>query len=99
MSTKEKLHPFICPSIDVTFESAVEAYFGNVIGVILTGMGKDGVKGLEKIYFYNGYTIAQSKEDCVVFGMPKSAIESQVVRKILHIDQIGKHLSKILENN
>lgn len=99
MSTKEKLHSFICPSIDVTFESAVEAYFGNVIGVILTGMGKDGVKGLEKIYFYNGYTIAQSKEDCVVFGMPKSAIENQVVRKILHIDQIGKHLSKILENN
>lgn len=99
LSTKEKLHAFICPSIDVTFESIVDAYFHKVIGVLLTGMGKDGVKGLEKIYFYNGYTIAQSKEDCVVFGMPKAAIENMVVRNILHIDKIGEHIAKILRKN
>lgn len=99
MSSKEKLHAFICPSIDVTFESVVDAYFNKVIGVILTGMGKDGVKGLEKIYFYNGYTIAQSKDDCVVYGMPKAAIESRVVRKILHINKIGEHISEILRRN
>ncbi|MFN4150243.1 MAG: chemotaxis protein CheB [Candidatus Sericytochromatia bacterium] len=99
LSTKEKLHAFICPSIDVTFESIVDAYFHKVIGVLLTGMGKDGVKGLEKIYFYNGYTIAQSKDDCVVFGMPKAAIENMVVRNILHIDKIGDHIAKILRKN
>lgn len=99
LSTKEKLHSFICPSIDVTFESAVSAYFSNVIGVLLTGMGKDGVSGMEKIYFYNGYTIAQSKEDCVVFGMPKAAIEKQVVRETLHIEEIGTHIRKLLDKN
>ncbi|MFN8671704.1 MAG: chemotaxis protein CheB [Candidatus Sericytochromatia bacterium] len=89
----EKLHSFICPSIDLTFHSVVRAYKKNVLGVILTGMGRDGAFGMEQIYKSGGYTIAQNKETCVVFGMPKVAIEKNVVDNILPIDKIGEQIA------
>ncbi len=98
LNSKSKLHPFICPSIDVTFESVVNIYKTGIIGIILTGMGKDGAEGMEKIYLSNGYTIVQDKQDCVVFGMPKASIDKQVVRKVLHIDDIGNHVFSLVKN-
>ena len=76
----------------------VHIYKTGIIGIILTGMGKDGAEGMEKIYLSNGYTIAQDKKDCVVFGMPKAVIEKQVARKILHINDIGRHVFEIVKN-
>lgn len=83
-----KLHPTFCPSVDVTFNSFADAYSNKTMAILLTGMGKDGAEGMLKIYSLGGYTIAQDKDSCVVFGMPKSAIEKNAVRKVLPLDSI-----------
>ena len=61
------------PSVDVLFNSVAETAKANAIGVILTGMGSDGAKGLLKMRQNGAYTIGQSKESCVVYGMPMVA--------------------------
>jgi len=79
----EKLHPTFCPSVDVTFNSVAETYNEKTMGILLTGMGRDGAEGMLKIFNSGGYTVAQNEESCVVFGMPKSAIEKNAVRKVI----------------
>ena len=74
---------FCIPSIDVLFVSSVQIYGNNVIGILLTGMGKDGVKGLKYINKNNGITVTESKETAILYGMPKFAIKSGAVQKIL----------------
>jgi two-component system response regulator WspF len=61
------------PSIDVFFSSVVRHWKGNVTGVILTGMGADGAKGLRALRLKGHHTIVQAREGCVVYGMPKAA--------------------------
>jgi two-component system chemotaxis response regulator CheB len=63
------------PAADFSFESAAELYKEKVIGVVMTGMGRDGTKGSFKIKHYKGVILAESEETCVVFGMPKSVIQ------------------------
>jgi two-component system chemotaxis response regulator CheB len=67
---------FNCPSIDCLLESAAEAYGNRAIGVILTGMGKDGAAGLRKIREAGGLTITQDKDSSIVYGMPRAAYET-----------------------
>lgn len=62
-----------CPSVDVLFESVAEVAKANAIGVILTGMGRDGAANMLKMHQAGAYTIGQSKESCVVYGMPMEA--------------------------
>lgn len=84
------------PSINAVMLSAAKCYGKKAIGVILTGMGKDGTKGLKAIKESGGYTIAQNEESCIIYGMPKIAIETNSVDKILDIREISKYLlSKI----
>ncbi|MBU0637894.1 MAG: chemotaxis-specific protein-glutamate methyltransferase CheB [Planctomycetes bacterium] len=64
-----------CPSVDVLFDSAREAVGGRAIGVLLTGMGADGAQGLLRLRQQGALTIAQSRDSCVVYGMPKVATE------------------------
>ena len=64
-----------CPSVDVLFDSAVIAAGANAIGIILTGMGADGARGMLRLHHAGALTIAQNAASCVVFGMPKAAIE------------------------
>lgn len=64
-----------CPSVDVLFNSVSELPIPNKIGVILTGMGKDGAAGLLKMKQNGAYTIGESKESCVVYGMPQAAYD------------------------
>jgi two-component system chemotaxis response regulator CheB len=64
-----------CPSVDVLFESLAAASGQHGVGVLLTGMGADGARGLLQIRQAGGTTIAQTKESCVVYGMPKVAVE------------------------
>lgn len=92
------LHPFICPCIDITFKSIVNIYKGNTMGVILTGMGKDGAEGIEHIYKAGGYTIAQNEKSSIVFGMPKAAILKNAVTKVLDINDIGNHITDVIRN-
>lgn len=76
------------PSVDVMFDSVARYAGANTIGVILTGMGGDGAKGMLAMKQAGAYTIAQDEASCVVFGMPKEAIKLGCVDKILSLDHI-----------
>lgn len=76
------------PSVDVLFRSAASSAGHEAIGIILTGMGSDGAKGMRELKDAGAFNIAQSKETCVVFGMPRVAIELGGVDKIASIEQI-----------
>lgn len=78
------------PSIDAMLESAAEAYGDRMIGVILTGMGDDGVRGMRSVRNARGLTIAESEQTCIVYGMPREAINSGVVDKVLPLADIGE---------
>ncbi len=80
------------PSVDVMFESVAHYAGANVIGVILTGMGGDGAKGMLTMKQAGAYNIAQDEASCVVFGMPKEAIKIGGVDKILPLEDIANHL-------
>jgi len=71
------------PSVDVLFRSAARYAGPNAVGVIMTGMGDDGAKGMLEMKEAGAVTIAQDEESCVVFGMPKKAIELGAVDKVL----------------
>lgn len=76
------------PSIDSMFVSTEEVFKEKIIAVLLTGMGRDGVMGMEKIYDTGGFTIAQDEETSVIFGMPKVAIERGVIKETLALQEI-----------
>ncbi|WP_411680191.1 protein-glutamate methylesterase/protein-glutamine glutaminase [Clostridium thailandense] len=76
------------PSVDILFQSVAKYAGRNAIGAILTGMGKDGAAGLLDMKNEGAYTIAQDERSCVVFGMPKEAIELGGVSKIASLDNI-----------
>ncbi len=77
------------PSVDVMMMSAAEVYRHQVLGIVLTGMGNDGRMGIRKIKDCGGFTIAESEETAVVFGMPKEAILEGAVDKILPLHEIA----------
>jgi two-component system chemotaxis response regulator CheB len=76
------------PSVDVLFRSVAQVAGGNAIGVILTGMGSDGAEGLLEMKKAGAVTIAQDESSCVVFGMPKEAIERGAVDKVASLSRI-----------
>lgn len=78
------------PSVDVLFRSAANTLGANAVGIILTGMGDDGARGLKEMKDSGAFTIAQDEESCVVFGMPKVAIEMGAVGKVLPLSSIAK---------
>lgn len=77
------------PSVDVFFTSVAKNWPNKCLAVLLTGMGSDGASGMKALTDAGWYTIAQSKESCVVFGMPKAAIEAKAVSAVLPLEQIG----------
>jgi two-component system chemotaxis response regulator CheB len=76
------------PSVDVLFRSAARYAGKNAVGVIMTGMGDDGAKGMLEMREAGAFTIAQDEETCVVFGMPKKAIELDAVDRVLSLSAI-----------
>jgi len=76
------------PSVDVLFRSAARYAGKNAVGVIMTGMGDDGAKGMLEMKESGAYNIAQDEESCVVFGMPKKAIELDAVDRVLPLSAI-----------
>ncbi len=78
------------PSVDVLFDSAAEAAGKNAIGVIMTGMGKDGAAGMAKMKRAGTYNFAQDETSCVVFGMPKEAIAQGGVDEVLPLSDLPK---------
>lgn len=81
-----------CPSVDVLFESVAREVGSNAIGVILTGMGYDGAKGLLSMKRRGARTIGQDEESSVVYGMPKAAFNIGAIDKQVHLDNISKLL-------
>jgi two-component system, chemotaxis family, protein-glutamate methylesterase/glutaminase len=77
------------PSVDVLFRSTAKYAGANAVGIILTGMGGDGSKGLLEMKEAGAKTIAQDEKSCVVFGMPKEAIKLNAAEKILPLDKIA----------
>lgn len=85
------------PSVDVLFDSVAEAVGAQAVGVILTGMGKDGAQGMLKMRQAGAYTVGQSQNSCVVYGMPKAAMALGGVVSELPLADIAAHLLQYCE--
>jgi two-component system chemotaxis response regulator CheB len=78
-----------CPSVDVLFESVAKTAGRNAVGVILTGMGADGARGLASMRAAGAHTIGQDEASCVVYGMPMVAFQMGGVSEQLPLTSIG----------
>ncbi len=83
------------PSVDVLFKSVAEEFGSLAIAVLMTGMGDDGAQGLGAVKQAGGMTIAQSEESCVVFGMPKAAIERGYATRVVALDVLSSTLQAL----
>lgn len=83
------------PSIDVLFNSLAAERGARVVGVLLTGMGKDGAQGMRRIKEMGGVTLAQDEQSCAVFGMPKAAISLAAVDEVLPLSKIPAAIARI----
>jgi len=84
------------PAVDVTLESAVQFFGSEVVGVILTGMGYDGSKGMTLVKKMGGRTIVQDEATCVVYGMPRVVVEMGKADKVLPVHKIAEELVLML---
>jgi two-component system chemotaxis response regulator CheB len=87
------------PSVDVLLRSVAEEFKTHAVGVLMTGMGDDGAEGLGAVKREGGMTIAQSEESCVVYGMPKAAIERGYAIRVVGLDGMGAELQAICGRN
>ena len=94
--TREPLESSYRPSVDVFFRSASLFWPGEIVGVILTGMGRDGAEGLLALRKSGCHTIAQDESSSAVYGMPKAAAELQAAEEILNVDKIAPRLKTLL---
>lgn len=85
------------PAVDVMMESVAKVGGKNVIGILLTGMGKDGAQGMLDIRNHGGYTFAQDEASCVVYGMPKEAVLCGGVDQTVELDKMGVALLEKLK--
>lgn len=82
------------PSCDVLLRTAAEVFGSRAIGVVLTGMGRDGARGLLEVKEHGGHTVAQDEASCAVFGMPREAIALGAAELVLPLAEIGGQLSR-----
>jgi two-component system response regulator WspF len=87
------------PSIDVFFKSVDRFWPGELVGVLLTGMGRDGAAGLRVLRNHGHHTIAQDEATSAVYGMPKAAAEAQAAREILPLGRIGPRLAGLVRRS
>jgi two-component system chemotaxis response regulator CheB len=80
------------PSVDVLFHSMAEEFGSSGVAVLMTGMGEDGAQGLGEVKAAGGMTIAQSEDSCVVFGMPKAAIERGFAVRVVGLEAMASVL-------
>ncbi|MFZ5596518.1 MAG: protein-glutamate methylesterase/protein-glutamine glutaminase [Bacillota bacterium] len=85
------------PSVDLVMKSAAETFGRKTMGVLLTGMGRDGALGMQAIREKNGYTIAEAEETCVVYGMPRAAVEIGAAVKVLPLHEIAAEIVRALK--
>jgi two-component system chemotaxis response regulator CheB len=85
------------PSANIMFLSAADEFGGKVVGIVLTGMGRDGAEGAVALHAKGAYIIAESQETCVVYGMPKAAVEAGIVDELLPLNEIPDALLKSIK--
>lgn len=90
--SREPNHTLHIPSVDVTMLSVAEVYGAHSCGVILTGMGSDGSKGMQSIFEKGGITIGQDEASSVVYGMPKVCAEMNVLRRVVPLNQMSDEI-------
>lgn len=84
------------PSVDVLAESALAVFGRKVLGVMLTGMGNDGMKGFLKLHQAGAYNLVQDQASCVVYGMPRAVADAGGADEVLPLDKIGQRIRSIL---
>jgi two-component system chemotaxis response regulator CheB len=84
------------PSVDVLFHSVARQAGANAVGAILTGMGADGARGLLAMRQAGARTLAQDEQSCVVFGMPKEAINLGAVERIVPLNRMARQIIETL---
>lgn len=77
------------PSVNVLFRSAVESYAAGVIGVVMTGMGDDGLQGARAIHEAGGVVLTEAESSCVIYGMPRSVAEAGWSSEVAHLDDMA----------
>lgn len=87
------------PSVDVMLSSVAEVYGSHAIGVILTGMGHDGLEGLTEMHHRQGFTLAQDESTSVIYGMPKVCIEKGIVDGVLPVDRMSHTLIRLVQKS
>lgn len=84
------------PSVDVLFRSVAQVAGRNALGIIMTGMGDDGARGLKEMHDVGAPTVAEDESTCVVFGMPREAIRLGAVDKVLPLGSIGREITRFM---
>jgi two-component system chemotaxis response regulator CheB len=84
------------PSVDLLMSSTANTYGEQSIGVILTGMGNDGLNGMKEMKEKKGYIIAQDEDTCVVYGMPRAVVSANLADAVLPIDKISEEIMRVL---
>jgi len=85
------------PAVDVLFNSAAGCAGAQALAVVLTGMGSDGAQGMKKLKEAGAVTLAQNEQSCVVYGMPRAAVELGVVDHVLPLEAIPQAMLRLLE--
>jgi two-component system, chemotaxis family, protein-glutamate methylesterase/glutaminase len=85
------------PAVDFTFRAACRFYSGNLLGVILTGMGRDGTEGCRLIKQLGGSVLAQHPEGCIVYGMPKVVVEEQLADRVIPLEKMASWIVRLVE--
>jgi two-component system chemotaxis response regulator CheB len=84
------------PSVDVLTASVRDSYSGNVLGIMLTGLGRDGAREFTRLRTSGGWTIAQDASSCTVFGMPKALIDAGGASEVVPLKSIASRVSCII---
>ncbi len=82
-----------CPSVDVLFQSAAECAGAHALGILLTGMGSDGARGLKAMHAAGALTLAQDEASCVIFGMPEQAIRLGAAREVVGLERMPERIA------